>query len=328
MVLVSLLMNYITIQTIVMKSILYPVLLLLIVSCENNSSEIQSSVSQFVNSKNDSFDKYWYQGVAEISSFELEQARYGEVHSGEAVMIFVTEDFSKSKQVKLDNPSANKVDAVPILKLNFTKKFFTGIYPYSMMTSVFTPTDLKRSSHSLKVTCTSQEWCGHTFSQLNLDGDKFKGNLFSYFESEGDVEFKIKNDLLEDEIWAKLRIDPKSLPTGKKEVIPSSMFTRLGHIPIKAYAAELSLEKGKQKGIMNYTIDYPDLNRRVSIEFKDAFPYEIESFEEIYPDGYGSKAKVLTTKAKRKKTILLDYWTKNDLVDAALREKLELTNGN
>ena len=49
------------------------------------------------------FKNYWYQGKAEVASYKLEQARYGEMRDGHAVLVFVTEDFSKSKQVKLDN---------------------------------------------------------------------------------------------------------------------------------------------------------------------------------------------------------------------------------
>ncbi|MDP7238046.1 MAG: hypothetical protein QGI34_15090, partial [Candidatus Latescibacteria bacterium] len=41
-----------------------------------------------------SFGDYWYQGKAEITSYTLKQARYGEIHDGHVVLIFVTEDFS------------------------------------------------------------------------------------------------------------------------------------------------------------------------------------------------------------------------------------------
>ena len=58
------------------------------------------------------FNNYWYGGTAELSSFTLRQARYGEIHEGEAVLIFVTEPFSESKQVKLDNPAATPRDKV------------------------------------------------------------------------------------------------------------------------------------------------------------------------------------------------------------------------
>ena len=111
------------------------------------------------------FKDYWYQGLAEITAYRLEQARYGEIRQGHASLVFVTEPFSKRKQVKLDNPSAARNDQIPILKLNLTKKFKTGIYPYSMMSSTFTPVQAAPNAHALKITGTSQEWCGQTFMQ-------------------------------------------------------------------------------------------------------------------------------------------------------------------
>jgi len=79
------------------------------------------------------FKDYWYDGTAEINSYELQQSRYGQLHQGHAVLIFVTEDFSRSKQVKLDGPGNAVDDKASVLKLNLTKKFNTGIYPYAMM---------------------------------------------------------------------------------------------------------------------------------------------------------------------------------------------------
>lgn len=115
---------------------------------------------------NKNFFDYWYQGKAEISSYNLQQARYGALHEGKAVLIFVTEDFSENKQVKLDHPSQAEDDAVKVMKLKLVKKFNTGIYLYSMISSIFTPVNTQTFPHSLKVTTTSQEWCGHTFTQL------------------------------------------------------------------------------------------------------------------------------------------------------------------
>ena len=50
------------------------------------------------------FKKYWFAGDAEISSFTLTQSRYGELRSGDAVLIYVTEDFLPNIQVKANNP--------------------------------------------------------------------------------------------------------------------------------------------------------------------------------------------------------------------------------
>ena len=49
----------------------------------------------------DEFADYWYRGQAEITSYDLEQARYGELRSGTAVLVFVTEDFSKGQITKV-----------------------------------------------------------------------------------------------------------------------------------------------------------------------------------------------------------------------------------
>jgi len=163
------------------------------------------------------FGDYWYRGLAELTSYDLSQARYGEAHPGHAVLIFVTEDFSRSRQVKLDAPGAAGPDSVKVLKLNLTKKFDTGIYPYSMMSSVFTPVD---GAKTLKITTSSQEWCGHTFSQLNLGDNGYRARLLSYFESEGDGDLTLENASAEDEIWNRIRLAPDALPLGELRLIP------------------------------------------------------------------------------------------------------------
>jgi len=198
------------------------------------------------------FKSYWDRGKAELTSYDLEQARYGEIHKGEAVMVFVTEPFSASKQVKLDEPAMPKSDVVNVLKLNMTKKFITGLYPYSMMLSAFTPVNVKTNPNTIKISASSQEWCGHTFTQLNLQDDKsYVAKLFSYFESEGDKEINIKAELLEDEVWARLRIAPNDLPVGNLKVLPGALYQRLRHIELEPVEAKASLEKTELEDFPN-----------------------------------------------------------------------------
>jgi hypothetical protein len=59
--------------------------------------------------KHSKFNEYWYAGKAEITSYTLTQVRYGEIHTGIAVNIFVTEDFLPKKQVKADYPNKNNI---------------------------------------------------------------------------------------------------------------------------------------------------------------------------------------------------------------------------
>lgn len=258
------------------------------------------------------FNAYWYNGEAEISSYQLEQARYGEIRPGKAVLIYVTEDFLPNKQVKADGQSSKNI---PVLKLNATKTFNTGVYPYSIMQSTFYP--VYNNQHALKVSSSMQEWCGHVYTQLN-NREQFEIKSHSYFESEADAHFMLKKTILENELWTKLRINPKSLPTGNLEIIPSFEYLRLRHIELKAYNAVATITNDV------YTISYPELNRTLSIHFNNTFPFDILGWKETFKSGFGNNAKVLTTKATKLKTIKLAYWSKNLNKDEILRETLQL----
>jgi hypothetical protein len=267
----------------------------------------------------DEFGDYWYQGEAELTSYTLEQARYGEIHNGEAVLIFVTEDFSLSNQVKTDFSDRSDKDRVTVLKLNLTKNFTTGIYPYSMMSSVFTPVERHRYPHTLKVTTSSQEWCGHTFTQFNLGRNAYDVKLYSYFEEESDKEIKMDDVLLEDELWSLIRLDPGALPSGEIEVVPGTMYQRLSH---DEWAVRRAIARTENAGdsMKVFTLTYPDLNRTLTIRFNAVFPYEIEGWE----DTHRSRDRELTTRAVRNKRMMLDYWSRNSNADLPLRQELGL----
>lgn len=267
----------------------------------------------------DSFGNYWYQGKAEIASYELQQVRYGEMRSGSVVLIFVTEDLSRSKLVKLDNPAENRRDALKVMKLNATRKFNTGIYPYSTMTSVFTPIYMNDDPKTVKLTTTSQEWCGHTFLQATLKGNMYKIQGNSYFESEGDQKYNIKSVITEDELWNRIRLYPVSLPVGNFDILPSSLYCRFKHVPFKPEKAVATNVAGVGKTSI-YQIELPELKRTVVIEYNTAFPYEIQGWKESYPEG----GKMMTTTATLKKVIQTDYWKKNKNEDDHWREELGL----
>ncbi len=269
--------------------------------------------------KHPDFGNYWYAGVAEISSYKLSQVRYGEVHEGKAVLIFVTEPFSKSKQVKLDYPQQNKADEQTVLKLNFTKKFTTGIYPYSMMLSSFTPVELGQYPNTPKVTMSSQEWCGHVFSQLNLRKNQYDLSSYSYFELEGDVSKSIDKAILEDELWNKLRLNPANLPTGNIKIIPGLFHTRLLHKNLQPMSAEASLSENSETTM--YRLSYPENGRILEINFESDFPYQITSWIETTVGRNGQK---MTTEATLDKTLLTNYWSKKRVAYSYLRDSLNL----
>lgn len=272
-----------------------------------------------------SFGDYWYQGKAEITSYNLKQARYGELHEGDAVLIFVTEDFSAEKQVKLDRPDEAGADAVKVLKLNALRNFNTGVYPYTVMTSAFTPVYRDQHPKTLKITTSVQEWCGHAFVQMNLRDDRYRVRQYSYFESEGDRIAELDAAIPEDEIWTTIRLNPDALPTGEVTMIPGTLYQRFDHTAWRTVnATAILMPDTREPDIMVYNlVYYPELNRTLTIRFKRDFPHEIESWEEVEIAADGTTKELVTT-AVRNKRLMLDYWTKNSVVDGELRGELGL----
>lgn len=264
------------------------------------------------------FGDYWYDGKAEISTYKLSQGRYGELRDGIATNIFVTENFSKKSFTKADRGGE---DNVKVLKLNKTKKFITGIYPYSVMTSSFT--ELESAKSCLKLSTSIQEWCGHDYLELLNDGKKTKIENKSYHQGESFKDKEIeKNVVIEDNLWSIIRMNPLQLPKGKQMVLPSLVFLRFSHLEVKPYEANFTMYK--KENTFSYEIDYPALNRTLIIKYNDRSPYIIEGWEEISLNGKGAKRKILTTKAELIKTMKIDYWNKNTNEDLPLRKELGL----
>ena len=263
------------------------------------------------------FSKYWYQGKAEINVFDLQQSRYGEIRPGKAVMIFVTEDFSKSKQVKLDNPQDRPSDAQKVMKLNMTRDFVTGVYPYHTMLSVFTPVYEEVPSPKLSASVT--EWCGQSFTQLNFKSGKYNAKLFSYFESEGDVESKIDAQA-EEELFNLIRLNPDLVPMGNASLIPSLIFQRFAHIPLKAEQATIS-KKDLGSNQSEIEVIYSEIGRKITVRYQQFFPFEILGFTETWTKADGKQE---ITTATRTNMQLLDYWKQNEKVYEPLRKDLGL----
>ena len=261
------------------------------------------------------FETYWYQNKAEINIYELDQIRYGQSRKGKAVMIFVTEDFSKKSQVKLDNPNKNLRDAQKVIKLNKTRSFYTGIYPYETMLSVFTP--VYDDVRSPKVVASVTEWCGQSYTQMNWKNGGYRIQQFSYFESEGDQEVKI-NALSEDELWNLLRLNPDQILEGETELFPGLIYQRFSHIPLKKQKAVISKNSLDSEN-SELRVDYSQIDRKLVIKYQSSFPFEILSWRE---EEISSKGDTLITKALRKKLKVLDYWNRNSNIDYELSEDL------
>lgn len=255
------------------------------------------------------FKTHWFDGHAEISSYALVQSRYGEQRNGKAVLIYVTEDFLAKEQVKANQKSAT---TLPILKLNRTKYFLTGIYPYSIMSSTFN--SMRKNHPLIKSVASIQEWCGQSYLQLNAKNEQLLLRSHSYFEGEADQELRLTDQPTEDELWNLLRFDPKQLPTGRFKLLPALEFLRMNHLPLQPVDTEAALTEGV------YTLKMPSLGRQLRIFFQKFFPHKIEGWEETFP----AKGETHTTTAKRIRTERRQYWKENNSAAEALRIPFKL----
>lgn len=268
--------------------------------------------------------QYWYEGKAEINTYDLQQARYGEIHPGTVSVIFVSEDFLTDKQVKNDNYT--NPASTPVIKTNLIRRFTTGIYDYSVMSSVFTPTKTDEQPHTLKVTTSMQDWCGQTFTQLNYaGGGNWDAQLRSYFEKEADQNLNLPADFLEDEIFNRIRSGAEDLPTGKFQVIPSTAYLVMMHKPYKAHPATASLgdyagDAFSGDNLKSYVLDFPELGRTLQVVFEAAPPYIIRGWKEAVK----SRGKALTTVATLTHQIREPYWSQNSVADGERRKEIGL----
>jgi hypothetical protein len=265
---------------------------------------------------------YWNQGKAEINRYELRQNRYADQHPGEVVLIFVKEDFLTDLQVKNDryrNPNSK-----PVLKTNQLRRFTTGLYDYSIMTSVFTPMD---RTPTLKVSLSAQDWCGQSFAQLNYRDEAYRHQLFSYFESEGDVTDTAKADWLEDELFNRVRLLGADVPTGTFTLIPSLTYLRLRHKPYAPYRADISLAPYRGSDfsgtdLLEYAISFPELDKETRIVFEKAAPHRIVGFTETYPSAFDGQPR--RTIATLTDSLFEAYWDQNAAEDTVFRQRLGL----
>jgi hypothetical protein len=143
-----------------------------------------------------------------------------------------------------------------VIKLNKLYRFVTGIYDYSVMTTVFSVVDSHLGHHpfqAARVTNTTQDWCGQVSQRLDLHEDGWHHELRSYFEREGDQETVLpaKSDLgdSEDNLWVWIReLDGEVLVPGESRelsAVPALWELRKSHRRIALHAVRITKSAGE-----------------------------------------------------------------------------------
>lgn len=282
------------------------------------------------------FMRYWKSGLAELASYNLTTERYGEMRKGQGVLVFVYEEINADTRIKVESDKTPPAKQVPVLKLNNVLKFTTGIYDYSVMTSVFAGLaggpGVSRPFEPRKVSFTSQEWCGNVFHQIIPRKNGLESEIHSYFESEGDAKVTLPYPATasgavyyEDEMPILVReLDGAFLKEGESRtlnIVPGLWERRKRHVPLGFTTAVLS-KAGKDAvkiGKENHeTVKWTLVNGSITTTYhvEAAMPHRLLAWENTK----GEKGELLASVRKT-------YWEHNHNQDEPLREELKLDYG-
>lgn len=270
------------------------------------------------------FDGMWHDGRAELDGYQLVVSRYGEVRRGTCVMVYVTEPFSESKRVKVDDAAKNPGDTFDALKLNMIRDFQTGIYDYNTMVSVFVRTD---DFSTKKISFSSAEWCGHVYEELLFRPNEITGHYYSYFEDESgplDID-AVEGGVAADALFILLRgLRRDYLAPGETQAVkllPSVYAGRLSHRRPQWVGAKISRRADSKKvkvpagefAAMVYDLETAD-GGSGTFYIETAYPHRIVRWE-MLPD----------VRAELAGSARLSYWKLNHNGNESYLSELGLT---
>lgn len=262
----------------------------------------------------------WGDGRAEMAGYRITTTRYGEQRQGELVLIYVTEPHDRRTWIKDDDVGAPH--RVEVLKLNMSLKFLTGIYPYSIMTSVFAPVDrwgpIRFSP--VKIAASVQEWCGSYWHELWPGQERFRSLRLSYFAGEGErvAEVRVEgNTLYEDALFIQLRELDGAFGAGSDWhgwIVPSLWQMRRAHDAIHAVPGSITRTEAERGGVpvTRFVVRYGNFTRTIDVERET--PHRILGWS----TSDGEQAELL--QADR-----IAYWPRNGVGDEVYRERLGLS---
>ncbi len=197
----------------------------------------------------------WGDGNAEVATYAASVMRYDSLRDASVVLVTVTEPADRRTWIKDDGAEGD--DRVDVVKLNHMETFQTGVYPYSVMTSVFMPVADYGAAVGgrfapAKITLTAQEWCGHVWHGVwpgrTADGaGGFRASMRSYFAEEGEtdrVAVAPDGTLYEDALFVQLReLDGGRFNGGadwRGSLVPALWRQRVAHDTLAPVAATIT----------------------------------------------------------------------------------------
>jgi len=279
------------------------------------------------------FGAYWHDGKAELDGYRLTMDRYDHPRHGRCVAIYVTEPFSRSQHVKLDDYQKVPSDALDVLKLNLVRDFQTGIYDYHTIVSLFANS---ADFAPIKIAFSSSEWCGQVYEEMNALGPKLTQRVSSYFEGESavrDLENPV-GGVHEDDLFILLRgLRGPYLAPGEKRTRPflaSPFFRRLAHRPtswssavIERLARAETIAVPAGSFLTDVFIVRPADGREGRFYIERTYPHRVVRW--MWKPAPAASPLGGTDAAELTGSTRLEYWKTHDLGDEKYLERIGLT---
>ncbi len=221
----------------------------------------------------------WDDGLSEMSYYDATESLYGIDRKYTRVHLMNRQWMGGESGVKAE-PEA--VEAVPVFKFVIAEEIPTQNYNYRFLTTAFVRRD---DLSPFKITCSSQEWCGHTFKHLRWNKSGLTVQSFSYFGDEGDRTWELDAEAVPYEslfILARAAVAGQETPPERlvlaglrsnHQVIPSP---KSGRLVIESNSKRVAVPLGSFDA------------RRVSLKWdgpktwfdvEDAAPWRVLAFE-------------------------------------------------
>ncbi len=269
------------------------------------------------------FWEWWGDGRAEVAGYRMHVERYGEPREAELALIYVTEPHDRRTWIKDDG--AEEPYRTEVLKLISSATFLTGFYPYSVMTTVFSPVDRYRSEafSPVRISHSVQEWCGSYSHMLFPGSDRFRSLRLSYFAQHGERLLNVAKDpeaLYEDALLIQLReLDGPFAEGGdwEGELVPELWRLRAGHGELEPVDARIRREEGvrewggEEVPVTRFTLVAEGYERVWDVERNP--PRRVLGWR----TSTGDEAELLESER-------LAYWELNRLGDESVRERIGL----
>ncbi len=219
------------------------------------------------------FTNYWKNNKIELTKYELKE---DSISIGESTLTFSI-DYVED---------VNKTDSIQTLRSDFTSKIYKEKFDYSAMTSVYLPLNLSLHPHAMKVINSVQEPMSNSFLQLSQIPKSYEIESKNTFQERANHYSILERKNLEDELWAKIRMNPKDLPTGDVEFIPSFDYWQSVRKNPKIHEAKAEIKdysgiEFMSKKLKIYNLKYSDLKRNLSIIFEANSPFEIVGWKGV-----------------------------------------------